>query len=67
MVAVESAAVNVDGVMRAVRKGDAWSADADVVKARPDLFTADPSHARGWAPERATRAPGERSAARRGR
>ena len=67
VVAVESATVNVGGIIRAVRKGDAWSAEADVVKAHPDLFTADPSQARGWTPEQATRAPGERSSARRGR
>lgn len=60
VVAVESAAVSVGGTVRAVRKGDAWSADADVVHARPDLFTDDPSSARGGRVESATRAPGER-------
>lgn len=67
VVAVESAVVTVNGIARAVRKGDAWSAAADIVKARPDLFSADPVHARGYTVEQATRAPGERSAARRGR
>lgn len=60
VVAVESAAVIVDGTVRAVRKGDAWSADADVVRARPDLFTDNPAKARGGRIEAATRAPGER-------
>jgi len=60
VVAVESAAINVDGTVRAVRKGDAWAANADVVRARPDLFTDDPARAKGGRVEAATRAPGER-------
>lgn len=45
---------------------DTWAADDPFVKARPDLFSADPivvAHSTGFDPsavERATRAPGEK-------
>lgn len=47
-----------------LKKGDAWDADADLVRERPDLFTQEPGkvHGRKVGPpmvERATRAPGE--------
>lgn len=52
-----------------VRRGEAWDADDPVVLANPSWFSADPSAARATAQrevvEQATRAPGERSRARR--
>lgn len=51
-----------------IRKGEAWDADSPVVKAHPDLFSTDPSRARGTERrpvEQSTRAPGEKSRARR--
>lgn len=74
VVAVESSTVSVGGGRPvAVRKGEAWAADSDVVKAAPGLFSTDPARARGrvTAPagpasvEQSTRRPGERSSARR--
>ena len=74
VIALQSATVATPGSRypTTVRKGEAWAADAVIVKAHPGLFSADPSHAKGAAPvargevvEQATRAPGERSRARR--
>lgn len=55
-----------------VRRGEAWDADDPVVKANPSMFSADPAAARQTrlrsrdeVVEQATRAPGERSRARR--
>jgi hypothetical protein len=52
-----------------IRRGEAWNADDPVVINNPSLFSADGRLARGTAPrevvEQATRAPGERSRARR--
>ena len=50
-----------------LRKGEAWSADDPVVRAHPGLFSADPGKARASERpvEQATRAPGEKSRARR--
>ena len=47
-----------------LRKDDAWDADSDLVRERPELFIEEPKKLRGrpvGAPrvERATRAPGE--------
>lgn len=69
VVAITSAAIRVDGVVVTIRKGDAWAASAPVVQQHPGMFSADQSAARGGtAPvEQATRAPGERSNARRTR
>jgi len=48
-----------------LRKDDAWDADADLVRERPDLFTEQPKKLRGRRlVERATRAPGEVRATR---
>ena len=54
VIALVSATANTPGSRYPtnVRKGEAWHSDADIVKAHPDLFTADDSAARG-APERA--------------
>ena len=74
VVALSSATVATPGSRypTTVRKGEAWASDAEIVKAHPSLFTADPSHAKGAAPvaraevvEQSTRAPGEKSRARR--
>ena len=51
-----------------VRKGEAWNADDPIVRANPTLFSSDPGRARGVSPdvvEQSTRAPGEKSNARR--
>jgi hypothetical protein len=75
VIALQSATVSTPGSRYPtnVRKGEAWSSDSDIVKAHPDMFTADASRAKG-APERkpqpavveqSTRAPGEKSRARR--
>jgi hypothetical protein len=52
-----------------IRRGEAWDADDPIVLANPSIFSADPAAARGTAPrevvEQATRAPGEKSRARR--
>lgn len=53
----------------AIRAGEAWDASSDVVRAHPDLFSTDPAKARGGSVprpvERSTKAPGERSTAKR--
>lgn len=69
VVAVTNTVVRVDGVAVPLRKGDAWAASAAVVQQHPGMFSADPSAARGGPGpvEQATRAPGERSNARRAR
>lgn len=72
VMALANVTVVHDGVAINIRKGEAWAAKAPVVTAHPDLFTADPGKARGATrtPDRpveaATRAPGEKSRARRG-
>lgn len=44
----------------ALRRTEAWSPDAALVRERPDLFEAEPSKVTGQPRvERATRAPGE--------
>jgi hypothetical protein len=55
-----------------IRKGEAWDADDPIVKANPSLFSTDPGNARTTAlrpaerpVEQATKAPGEKSRARR--
>lgn len=53
-----------------IRRGEAWAADDPIVTANPSLFSADPAQARisrgrGEVVEQATRAPGEKSRARR--
>ena len=62
------------GISGYVRKGSHWHVDDPVVKAHPDLFSADPRYGLaysvepdGWdAPvEQATAAPGERRQTRR--
>ena len=56
-----------------VRRGEAWDAADPIVKANPSLFSADATRARTTVPrtsknrpvESSTRAPGEKSRARR--
>lgn len=53
-----------------IRKGEAWDADDPIVTANPSLFSADAAHARVSVSrrpvvEQSTKAPGERSRARR--
>jgi hypothetical protein len=53
-----------------IRKGEAWDADDPIVVAHPELFTTDARTARRSTPrgevvEQSTRAPGEKSRARR--
>jgi hypothetical protein len=55
-----------------IRKGEAWDGSDPIVKANPSLFSSDPPRARRTTPreevvEQATRAPGEKSRARRAR
>lgn len=48
-----------------LKKDDAWDADSDLVRERPELFTEAPERLRGRRlVERATRAPGEVRATR---
>lgn len=72
VMALTNATVVHDGVAVNIRKGEAWDAAAPVVAAHRDLFTTDPARARGAVRkaadrpvEQATRAPGEKSRARR--
>lgn len=68
VVAVNTANVSCGGRRWHVQRGSAWAADDPVVKAHPDLFTAEAGanvH-RSVPVEQATRAPGERRATRRG-
>jgi hypothetical protein len=54
-------AIRTDDIPIYLHRGEAWDAEADIVKLRPDLFTADRltiHDDRGV--ERATRAPGEK-------
>lgn len=77
VVAVTSGTVRLDGQSIAIRKGEAWNAQSPVVREHPDMFSSDPQRALGGElgaasdverpVEQATRAPGERSGARRGR
>jgi hypothetical protein len=55
-----------------ISRGEAWDADDPIVKANPSLFTADPGKARTTVVrthdeivEQKTKAPGEKSRARR--
>lgn len=52
-----------------IRRGEAWDADDPIVRANPSLFSDDPGRARvsvlREVVEQATRAPGEKSRARR--
>lgn len=53
-----------------VRKGEAWDASDPIVKANPSLFSSDAGRARATVAraevvEKSTRAPGEKSNARR--
>lgn len=50
-----------------LRKDEAWDAESDLVRERPDLFAEAPGRAAGAAPrvERATRAPGEQRGPRK--
>lgn len=55
-----------------VRKGEAWDADDPIVQTNPSLFSDDPAKARvtevrDVVVEQSTRAPGEKSQARRRR
>lgn len=61
--AVGNTVVSVDGRPFAVRLGAAYSSEDPVVRAHPGLFSAAPESP----VERATRAPGELSNARRAR
>jgi hypothetical protein len=74
VIALRSATVATPGSRypTTVRAGEAWHSESDIVKAHPGLFSSDQSRAKG-APaarddrpvESATRAPGEKSRARR--
>lgn len=72
VMALANVTVVHDGVAVSIRKGEAWDAASPIVAAHRDLFTTDPAKARGAARpagrpvEQATRAPGEKSRARRG-
>lgn len=73
VVAVQNAVVSSGSrVPVVIRKGEAWDSDSPVVREHPDMFSPEASRARGGARpaeerpvERATRAPGERSTAKR--
>lgn len=62
----ESCAVDRDGGPISLKRGQAWDADADLVREYPDLFEGEPAKIRGRI-ERATNAPGEKRAVGRPR
>lgn len=72
VVALQNTVVHSGGIAVVIRRGEAWAASSAVVREHPDVFTSDPSRARGGVVadrpvERETRAPGEKSNARRTR
>lgn len=59
------------GLIIRLREGELWAADDPFVKARPDLFGAQPERIRRTIPaqpviEQASKAPGEKRATKRG-
>jgi hypothetical protein len=55
----ETVGLDLEGGTVTLRRGDAWDAGAQIVKAHPHLFEDEPANVLGRV-ERATRAPGER-------
>jgi len=66
---VDSVVANGTRQPTTIRRGEAWNADDPIVKANPSLFSRDAAKARVTVPretvEQSTRAPGEKSSARR--
>lgn len=57
----ESVAIEVNGGVSVLPRGQAWDSESDVVKANPSLFEAEESRVAGRPRvERATNAPGEK-------
>lgn len=56
----ETCGVGTDGGVVHLRRGDAWDTGAELVKAHPGLFEAEPTKVHGRV-ERATSAPVERA------